>query len=392
MSDLGKEVYRTTIGETTIIVYQKNPEATFLSPYAQLLVQEISGNNMIRIFTIIEIVLEANKMFSRSLEAGIFAAKQKNRLAYVEMDEIRQGRVIVHIDEDSIVRGVVEKFKDDELRSPKIRSLIIPNSLKRAKKAVIHELTHIWHLTINDTERKIERNSRRLRDATEKTIERNDLFPGKLEESLRKHWEKEQRFDLVKLDIASTLQIHWEDMRQSLLIFLQDIIHEGAAMFMEEWGHGILFIDSNAEHHYERADSHAFRIDCALFAHFRTLERLIKLLYDTPSPDIKKIKQTMANIRGIDSEIYKTKEFLRSAPYIIGPHIFQFIAMYAKIPIEKMFLLDYARLLEYYEKACSNKGVKPVVSLQSGKGTFSYRKYVTELHRLRKEAKRLSGV
>jgi hypothetical protein len=114
------------------------------------------------------------------------------------------------------------------------------------------------------------------------------------------------------------------------------------------------------------------------------------LLYNSASLEQKKLHpftekylKSLPGYTDVGNIFYEVRKEFYSASYRIGWHmVFTIRMMLPRIRPRNFFSMSQYQFIRLYEQACAKANIRPVVSLNSGKGMFDYNQIIKELYNI----------
>jgi hypothetical protein len=309
-------------------------------------------------FRSFQIIFLEDKHFQETLTSGKKIRFANNLSAFVNTDEIKEGLHKIYVRIDFIIFNLLTEPKS-------LTQLSTNSSLNKQLKEkllddIIHELTHLWHLRINNIKDIAEKNKSRIYHAEKKIISSFDslsheLFLGK-----------------------------WMSLRIKIIEIIEFIIVEGIADFVKLFENNTyVFSEQSVKKSHKLAYSEAEDLDFTLRNFYAYFESILKELSSKKiSPeDFEKNISILFKKYMNEKIIHSLKQY----GYIIGPHIYHLLLYDNKdMSLEKLAKEKPHTLLKLYVKACKHNGLKPLVSFNDDAAVFCYGVHVRLLGKIGK--------
>ena len=377
-----KLVYEVVHEGTHVQVYHKKPKYSLVVDLIEAIITRVITNPIIRHFREINIIIKLEDEFKGGINDGL-GAVWDSKLGYVRKNEIEAGHNVVWINEGVMIssfyhglgisetpifnsnaeKKAFEKKRDDSLLDKMVQTLI-------------HEITHLWQLRINETSELVNKNKKRINETFFNLIRSGKEFIM-------------EDFDIIKV---------WRHIRVELLMLIDGIVAEGIANYVSFLHVGKLTFSKESLLSYHEfvalksADDLKLKLDNLFedIGNYLTKAKGIRFCGNCGSKYMVDYqhKDDEVRCRTCGSVVYvihpkdrinpaqKFKNIIDGAhdySYEIGPHIYQTIlVMFEDVTLEDLAKYNYRKILHLYEKAAHMAGFIPVFSLSGGHALINY--------------------
>ncbi len=243
------------------------------------------------------------------------------KLTFVATD-FRKERIVGQIRIKDLLKRKSMVYINAYLQTEEAESYSAKEAEKIWRDTIIHELTHLLH------------------ESATKIFQKLDSTNQKLRSSLKRQDTSVNQQDHVSLRIA-------------LFYFIRYVFAEGIAVCYEaSRTENLLFAERVFESLYRHASNVMYFLEINI------------QLYSTEK------KRTFLK----EGFLWIEKELKREI-YNIGTHlVYSILFIDHKMTLEKIIQMEPFEFIRKYEACMTSKGLKPVISVTSGQGTFDYKK------------------